>query len=175
MQYIENRTYDEIAVGDSAELTRTLKPADIDLFAGMSGDANPAHLDAEYAGSDLFHQVIAHGMWGGSLISAVLGTELPGPGTIYLHQTLRFTAPVGIGDTVTVRVTVAEKKSGHRLTIDCLCLNQNGAPVIEGRAEVVAPVLKVRRPRAALPEAHLHAPGARYGEMIARTRTRRAS
>ena len=97
MQYIENKTYDEIAVGDSAELTRTLKPQDIELFAVMSGDVNPAHVDAEYAKTDMFHGVIAHGMWGGALISAVLGTELPGPGTIFLNQSLKFEAPVGLG------------------------------------------------------------------------------
>ena len=94
MQYIENKTYDEIAVGDHAELTRTLKPQDIELFAVMSGDVNPAHVDAEYAKTDMFHGVIAHGMWGGALISAVLGTELPGPGTIFLNQSLTFEAPV---------------------------------------------------------------------------------
>ena len=88
MQYIENKTYAEITVGDHAELTRTLKPQDIELFAVMSGDVNPAHVDAEYAKTDMFHGVIAHGMWGGALISAVLGTELPGPGTIFLNQSL---------------------------------------------------------------------------------------
>ena len=82
--YIENRTYDEIQVGDSATLTRTLKPEDIQLFAVMSGDVNPAHVDPEYAKSGMFHEVIAHGMWGGALISTVLGTQFPGPGTIYI-------------------------------------------------------------------------------------------
>ncbi len=76
MRCIENKTYDEISVGDSAELTRTLKPQDIELFAVMSGDVNPAHVDADFAKTDMFHGVIAHGMWGGALISAVLGTEL---------------------------------------------------------------------------------------------------
>ncbi len=97
MQYIENKTFDEIKVGDSAELTRTLGRQDIELFAVMSGDVNPAHVDEEYAKSDIFHEVIAHGMWGGALISAVLGTELPGPGTIYLNQSLSFRRPVGLG------------------------------------------------------------------------------
>ena len=98
VQYIENKTFDEIKVGDTAHLTRTLKPQDIDLFAVMSGDVNPAHVDEEYAKSDMFHEIIAHGMWGGALISAVLGTELPGPGTIYLNQSLSFRGPVGLGD-----------------------------------------------------------------------------
>ena len=79
MDYIENRTFDEIKVGDSASLVRTLTKDDISIFAAMSGDVNPAHVDEEYARSDMFHKIIAHGMWGGSLISTVLGTKLPAP------------------------------------------------------------------------------------------------
>src|SRR5919197_6550471 len=105
-EFIENRTYDEIRVGESAGITRTLSKADIELFAVMSGDVNPAHLDAQYAREDIFHRLVAHGMWGGALISTVLGTKLPGPGTIYLSQSLDFRAPVGVGDTVTVSVKV---------------------------------------------------------------------
>jgi len=101
--FIENRTYDEIQVGDSATLTRTLRPEDIQLFAIMSGDVNPAHVDPEYAHSSMFHEVIAHGMWGGALISTVLGTEFPGPGTLYIGQTLRFSRPVKVGDTINDR------------------------------------------------------------------------
>ncbi len=169
--YIENRTFEELAVGDTAELTRTLRPQDIELFAVMSGDVNPAHVDEEYARSDRFHKVIAHGMWGGALISAVLGTELPGPGTIYLNQSLSFRRPVGLGDTVTVRVTVREKNAGnHRVILDCHCWNQDGESVISGEAEVLAPTQKVRRPRAVLPEVHLHERGARYRRLIEATR-----
>ena len=171
MQFIENRTFDEIKVGDSAELTRNLKAEDIELFAVMSGDVNPAHVDADFAKSDVFHKIIAHGMWGGALISAVLGTELPGPGTIYLNQNLSFRRPVGLGDTVTVRVTVTEKAAEHhRVTLDCLCLNQSGEIVIEGEALVMAPTEKVRRPRVNLPEVHLHECGARFNELIAATK-----
>ncbi|WP_281967672.1 bifunctional enoyl-CoA hydratase/phosphate acetyltransferase [Roseovarius nanhaiticus] len=170
MQYIENRTFDEMEIGESAELVRTLRPEDIELFAVMSGDVNPAHVDAEFAGSDMFHRVIAHGMWGGALISAVLGTELPGPGTIYLDQSFSFRAPVGVGDTVTIRVTVAEKIAEHKhVALDCLCTNQKGETVIEGRALVIAPSVKVRRPRIVLPEVHLHARGARFDELIRAT------
>ncbi len=170
MQYIENKTFDEIKVGDTAELTRTLKPQDIELFAVMSGDVNPAHVDEAYARSDMFHQVIAHGMWGGALISAVLGTELPGPGTIYLNQSLSFRRPVGLGDTVTVRVTVTEKlPEKKRLKIDCLCTNQHGEIIIKGEADVIAPGEKVKRPRVVLPEVHLHEQGARYHELIGAT------
>ena len=101
MEMIENRTFDEIKIGDTASLVRTLSKKDIDLFAVMSGDVNPAHVDEEYARSDLFHKIVAHGMWGASLISTLLGTKLPGPGTIYLDQSLSFHHPVMVGDTIT--------------------------------------------------------------------------
>jgi phosphotransacetylase/acyl dehydratase len=148
---IENRVFDELAIGDTASTTRTLTPQDIELFAVVSGDVNPAHLDPAYAETDLFHRIIVHGMWGGALISAVLGTKLPGPGTIYLSQDLHFLAPVGIGDTIITSVTVRElKPEKHRVVLDCLCVNQAGHMVITGIAEVEAPTEKVRRPRIAL-------------------------
>lgn len=168
MQFIENKTFDEIAVGDSAALTRTLKQQDIELFAVLSGDVNPAHLDPVYAQTDIFHHVIAHGMWGGALISALLGTQLPGPGTIYLNQSLSFRHPVGLGDTVTVKVTVRSKEAEHkRVFLDCECLNQTGKIIIVGTAEVIAPTLKVRRPRVLLPEVHLHTKGESHQKLIA--------
>jgi phosphate acetyltransferase len=171
MQYIENKTFDEIEVGDTAQLVRTLKTEDIELFAVMSGDVNPAHVDEEFAKSDMFHEVIAHGMWGGALISAVLGTELPGPGTIYLKQSLSFRKPVGIGDTVTVLLTVKEKITGkNRLVLSCLCKNQHDQTVIEGLAEVVAPREKIRRPRVVLPEVLMHERGARYHDLFVATK-----
>lgn len=167
MHYIENKTFDEISVGDSAQLVRTLRQQDIELFAVMSGDVNPAHVDEEYAKADIFHEVIAHGMWGGALISAVLGTELPGPGTIYLNQSLSFRRPVGLGDTVTVRVTAKEKHAeNNRVIFTCLCLNDDGEKVIVGEAEVIAPSVKVRRPRVTLPEVHLHERGASYRKLL---------
>jgi len=169
MQYIENKTYDEIRVGDIATLTRTLKPQDIELFAVMSGDVNPAHVDADYAKTDIFHGVIAHGMWGGALISAVLGTELPGPGTIFLNQSLKFVLPLGLGDTVTVRVEVTDKQDKGRVKLACSCLNQHDNVVIEGVALVIAPSEKVRRPRVVLPEVHLHTQGAQYARLLAAT------
>jgi acyl dehydratase len=159
---IENRTFDEIEVGERAALERTLTWEDIELFAVMSGDVNPAHVDEEYARSDIFHAIVAHGMWGASLISTLLGTRLPGPGTIYLGQTLSFRHPVTIGDTLTVSVTVASKDSERgRVVLDCRCVNQRGETVIDGTATVLAPTEKVRRPRFALPEITLreHAPG----------------
>jgi phosphotransacetylase/acyl dehydratase len=153
---IENRTFDEIAVGDSAGSVRTLTKEDIELFAVVSGDVNPAHLDPGYAETDLFHKIIVHGMWGGALISAVFGTKLPGPGTIYLFQDLHFRAPIGIGDTITTTVTAREKKpEKKRIVFDCVCVNQAGREVITGTAEVQAPVEKVRRPRIELPDVRL--------------------
>jgi len=108
-EWFENYTFSEIDIGDSAELTRALTLQDIQAFAAVSGDTNPAHLDPEYANASLFHGVIGHGMWGGSLISTLLGTIFPGPGTIYLEQSLRFSKPVRIGDTLTVKATCIEK------------------------------------------------------------------
>ena len=154
--YIENRTFDEIQIGDSASLERRLTLQDIKLFAVMSGDVNPAHVDEDYAKSSRFHEVIAHGLWGGALISTVLGTQLPGPGTIYLNQTLSFRRPVGLGDLLIVTVTVKKKDpEKHRLVFDCQCTNQEGKIVISGEAEVLAPTEKVKRPRWVLPEVHL--------------------
>jgi phosphotransacetylase/acyl dehydratase len=153
---LENRCYDELAIGDSASLTRTLTKTDIELFAILSGDVNPAHLDEAYARDTPFHKVIAHGMWGGTLISTVLGTRLPGPGTIYVGQQLRFVRPVGLGDVITVCVTVKEKRDKNMVLLDCLCTNQLGKPVITGEAEVMAPTIKVRREATALPDLHLH-------------------
>ena len=174
-QFIENRTFDEIKVGDSASLQRTLGAKDIQLFAVMSGDVNPAHMDPEYAASSMFHEVIAHGMWGGALISTVLGTIYPGPGTVYIDQTLHFSRPVTIGDTVTVTVTVKEKFERTRhVILDCVCVNQEGRTVIRGTAEVLAPAEKVKRRRARLPEVRLHDPGARYRHLVELTKGRGA-
>ena len=165
---IENRTFDEITVGESASLTRTLSRDDIALFAIMSGDVNPAHLDARYAESSMFHRIIAHGMWGGALVSAVLGTRLPGPGTIYLGQDLRFRKPVGLGDAITVTVTAKEKQSEKHIVIfDCRCVNQRGEAVITGTAVTIAPTVKIRGPRVELPEVHLRRHD-RYQELIDR-------
>lgn len=156
MAYIENKIFDEIKLGDSASLKRTLTKKDIELFAIMSGDINPAHVDAEYAKDDMFHKIIAQGMWGASLISTVLGTELPGPGTIYLDQTLKFTAPVIPGDTITVSVTVTDKKlEKHIIDLACTCTNQNNKIVISGNATVIAPTVRIKRKRVNLPKVTL--------------------
>jgi len=174
-EFIENRTYDEIAVGDSAVLTRTLKPEDIQLFAIMSGDVNPAHVDPEYARSSMFHEVIAHGMWGGALISTVLGTEFPGPGTIYVSQTLRFSRPVKVGDTITITLTCTQKFDHNKhMIFDCVCTNQDGLKVIRGEAEVLAPSEKIKRLRVPLPEVTISDREARYRRLFGKAQGLRA-
>ncbi|WP_420796537.1 bifunctional enoyl-CoA hydratase/phosphate acetyltransferase [Ectothiorhodospira haloalkaliphila] len=164
--FIENRTFDEIQVGDSATIERRLTMDDIKLFAIMSGDVNPAHVDEDFAKSTRFQEIIAHGMWGGALISTVLGTELPGPGTIYLGQTLRFKAPVGLGDVLRVHVKVLEKDPGKNgIKFDCRCTNQDDRDVIVGVADVLAPTEKIRRPRTIMPRVRM-AERARLHELL---------
>jgi len=151
-RYLVNKTYDEIRIGDSASLTRTLKPEDIKLFAVMTGDINPAVIDPEFSESGMFREVIAHGMWSGSLISTVLGTQFPGPGTILVDQTLHFARPVTIGDTITITVTAKQKFDHNKhVVFDCICVNQEGLQVVRGTAEVLAPSEKVEH----LQEIHL--------------------
>ena len=139
-EMIENITYDELSIGQSARLLRTLTLADIQAFAAVSGDTNPAHLDEAYANDTMFHGVIAHGMWGGALISALLGTQFPGPGTIYLQQDLHFTRPVRIGDTLSVVATVVSKEEKNRVQLECTVENQKGEKVLYGMAKIIAPI-----------------------------------
>ena len=171
MELIENRTFDEIKLGDTASLVRTLTHNDIELFAVMSGDVNPTHLDNAFAESDMFHKVVAHGMWSGALISTVLGTQLPGPGTVYVDQSLHFAGPIGLGDTITVTVMVRDKiAQGHRVIFDCKAVNQKEEEVITGTADVIAPTEKISRPRTVLPEVELRKKGRRYEILIRMTR-----
>lgn len=171
MERIENRTFDELKVGDTASLVRTLTHKDIEVFAIMSGDVNPSHVDESFAKSDMFHKVVAHGMWGGALISTVLGTELPGPGTIYTDQSLHFHRPVTLGDTITISVKLAKKiEKGHRVVFECRATNQRGENVIDGIAEVIAPDEKISRPRVELPEIELREKGRRYRRLIEMTK-----
>ncbi|MEQ1515280.1 MAG: bifunctional enoyl-CoA hydratase/phosphate acetyltransferase [Usitatibacteraceae bacterium] len=171
VEMIENHTFDEIKIGDTAHIVRTLKAEDIQLFAAMSGDVNPAHVDADYAKSTQFHGIIAHGMWGAALISTVLGTEYPGPGAIYLGQSLRFQRPVHVGDTLDVRVTVTEKdEKHHHVTLDCHCTDQNGDDAIIGSALMLAPTEKIRRPRLAPMQVRLTDRALRYRQLLALTK-----
>lgn len=167
-ELIENYTYSEIKLGQSARLLRTLTLEDIQAFAAVSGDTNPAHLDSVYASDSLFHGVIAHGMWSGALISALLGTQFPGPGTIYQDQALHFVKPVRVGDTLTVTVTVtALHPENKSVELDCRVFNQRGELVLSGIAKVLAPTDKVRLPRVAAPQIQLFDPQARFNDLLA--------
>ncbi|MGN5595516.1 MaoC family dehydratase [Stutzerimonas nitrititolerans] len=139
MATISNTPYSALEVGQKASFEKTIGERDIQLFAAMSGDRNPVHLDAEFARGTLFKERIAHGMLSGALISAAVACTLPGPGTIYLGQTMRFARPVKIGDTITVHVEILEKLPKNRVRVGTNVSNQNGELVVEGEAEVLAP------------------------------------
>ncbi len=130
----------EIRVGDFAEFSKTITEADVVLYAGVTGDLNPVHVDQVWAEGSRFKGRIAHGMLSVGLISAVLGTRLPGPGTIYLSQEVRFLAPVRIGDTLTARAEVEELlEAKNRARLRTTCKNQEGTLVVEGTAWVMPP------------------------------------
>jgi phosphate acetyltransferase len=167
-EWLENYPYSEIVVGQSARAVRTLTLADIQAFAAVSGDTNPAHLDPEYAQATLFHGVIGHGMWGGALISSLLGTVFPGPGTIYLEQNLHFSRPVRIGDTLNVTVTCTAKHDDKKtVELDCLLVKQKGERVLYGVAKVMAPTEKLRLPRIHAPHISLFDPEQRHAHLLA--------
>ncbi|WP_374980176.1 MaoC family dehydratase [Pseudomonas solani] len=139
MTQVTNFTYDALEVGQKASYAKTVEERDIQLFAALSGDRNPVHLDAEYAAGTIFKQRIAHGMFSGALISAAIACELPGPGTIYLGQQLKFTRPVKLGDALTVELEILEKLPKNRVRIATRVFNQNAEQVVDGEAEVLAP------------------------------------
>lgn len=133
-------TISEMKVGDSASFTKTVSEHDVYTYAGVSGDFNPAHVNEVEAQKGMFGKRIAHGMLSAGFISTVLGTQLPGPGTIYMGQELHFTKPVFFGDTITATVTVAELiPEKNRAILDTVCTNQNGDVVIKGKATVMPP------------------------------------
>ncbi len=134
--------FEALSVGMSASVGRTVSEADILMFAGVSGDTNPVHVDGEFAASSMFGQRIAHGMLSAAYISTVFGTKLPGPGCIYLSQSLKFKAPVKIGDTVLATVTVKELNAEKRKALfDTVC-TVAGKVVLEGQAEILVPARK---------------------------------
>lgn len=134
---IQGHFVEDLRVGQSETFTKTVSERDIQQFAEVTGDANPVHLDESYAATTRFKTRIAHGMLGAGFISAVIGTKMPGPGTIYLGQTLKFMAPVKIGDTVVARVEVAAI-SGKRVTLKTTC-SVGDTVVIDGEATVMVP------------------------------------
>lgn len=168
-EILENMTFDEIEVGQTASMTRTLHVDDIQAFAAVSCDTNPAHLDPSFAIHTPLHEVVGHGLWTGSLISAILGTRFPGPGTIYLGQSFKFLRPVHVNDTVTATVRVVSKDNAHHsVVLGCQVVNQNGVPVLEGEAKVLAPTEKLRAPVVVAPRVQLFDPDQRLRSLLAK-------
>mgnify|MGYP000037352918 FL=1 len=140
MGHLKSKTFKELEIGDQGQFTKTVTERDIILFGETSGDVNPVHFDEAYASKTLFKGRIAHGMWSASLISTCIGTVMPGPGSIYLGQTLDFKLPVRLGDTLTALVTIDQKIDAKKiLIIDCVVTNQNGEVVVCGEAKVMPP------------------------------------
>ena len=140
---IAEKTFDEIQLGEKASFSKTISETDMYLFAGITGDFNPLHINEDYAKTTIFKGRVAHGILTAGLISAALGTKLPGPGSIYLSQTLKFKAPVKIGDTITAEVEVVEKiEEKSDVKLRTTCKNQEGRVVIDGEA-----IVKVARRR----------------------------
>jgi len=138
MGQLTNFTYEEISIGQTASFSKQVEEQDIQMFSAVSGDVNPVHLDEEFAAGTMFGERIAHGMLTGAVISAALAMELPGPGTIYLGQTLRFTKPVKIGDRITVHLEVTAMRDDKKfVTLACEVTNQDGKVVASGEAKVM--------------------------------------
>ena len=170
---IVNHTYDEIKIGDSATLERTLTRDDVALFAIVTGDTNPTHIDPDYANAPGKKGLTVHSLLGGSLLSALLGDRLPGPGTIYRKQAFEFVQQPLQGDTLHVEVIAKEKLPNSVVVFDCRAVNQNGDTIFTGRAEVIAPTEKISRPRAALPQVELQR-HEKWNALIAASRSLRA-
>lgn len=135
---MEKKNYDSFQVGDTASFSKTITESDVSNYAGITGDFNPVHIDQEYAKNSFFKDRIVHGMLSAGLISAVLGTKLPGPGAIYLSQDLKFIKPVKINDTITAKVEVTERKPERKILIlKTTCSNQNDVEVLTGNAEIM--------------------------------------
>ena len=134
------KTIEELSVGQKARFSKTITEADVYLYAGVSGDFNPAHVDEEFAKKTYFKTRIAHGMLTASFISTIIGTMLPGPGSIYMGQQVSFLAPVKFGDTVTAIAEVIEiLPEKKRVRLKTTCVNQEGTTVIDGEALVSPP------------------------------------
>lgn len=143
MSLVENVPYDALEVGQKATFVRQVTEREVQLFAEVSGDRNPVHLDADYAAGTAFRERIAHGMLTGAFVSAAIASTLPGPGSVYVGQNLRFLRPVKLGDTLTVELEVLEKLPKNRVRISTRVLGSNGKAVVDGEAEVLAPSEKL--------------------------------
>lgn len=145
--------YGRIEVGAKASVSRVLTQHDIEMFAAMSGDVNPQHMDAEWSAKHTrFGDVIAHGLWTGALISTVLGTRLPGPGTIFKRIELKFRRPVYLGDEVTASVEAIQKLEKGAVLFTCLVVNQKDEAVLKGESEVIAPTEESEAPHPPVPK-----------------------
>ena len=166
---ITNKTFDEIQIGDTASLERTLTKRDVDMFAVISGDMNPTHLSDEYAQMLLEREKVSgHSMWGGALISSLLGNDLPGPGTVYKSQHLEFHGALELEDTVHVSIRVKEKHpEDQRIVFECRAVNQRSEEIITGTAEVRAPARKATGPGVAAEDLTYHARNA-FRDLIAK-------
>ena len=137
------KSIEQIRVGDAAEFAKTVTETDVYLYAGITGDLNPAHLNEAYAKGTFFKSRIAHGMLTAGFISSILGMQLPAPGTIYMRQSLSFLAPVRFGDTITARAEVVEViAEKNRVRLKTTCTNQDGIVVLDGEALVSPPKAK---------------------------------
>lgn len=153
---ISNHCYNDITIGQNVSINRVVSADDITLFAAVSGDFNPVHLDAEYASTTAFGKPIAHGMFCGALISATIAMHFPGPGSIYRSQSIKFTKPVFVGDTLTVDISVTDKQDRLKLvTVNCIVKNQHGKTVASGEAGVIAPTEQITISAATLPSVRL--------------------
>ena len=133
-------TIKELSIGDKAYFQKTITETDVYLYAGITGDLNPAHINQVEAKKTMFQGRIAHGMLTAGLVSAVIGMQLPGPGSIYLGQELKFMAPVRMGDTIKAEVEIIEKlDEKNRIKLNTICTNQNGVEVLKGVATIMPP------------------------------------
>lgn len=153
MEFIENRTYDELQVGDSAIFARTLTQEDIWLYAYVSHDYNPVHIDEEYAKTTIFKGTVGHGMFYAAMLSSAVANQLPGPGTIFLSQEFKLRNPARVGDVLTGVITIAEKKRLRNICIiECVIKNQEEKTVFSGTTSVIAPSEKLKVPKPKLPK-----------------------
>jgi phosphate acetyltransferase/phosphate butyryltransferase len=171
MSHIQNHTYEELQPGDAARLVRTLSDRDLEFYANLAAEVNPKHVDAVLASSDLFRKVTAPGLLGGAIIASVLGTQMPGPGTVLVEQSLQFLRPIVPGDTITVTVALVRKiETTRHLEFECRAANQRDEDVITGTAIVLAPTEKISRPLIVVPLVEPRPRVHRYERLFAMTR-----
>lgn len=152
MDFLENKTYDELQVGDAALFSRTLTQEDIWLYAYVSGDYNPVHIDEEYAKTTIFKGTVAHGMFYAAMLSSAVANLLPGPGTIFLSQEFKLRNPARVGDVLSGEIKVVEKKRlKNIMIIECVIKNQDDKTVFSGTSVVIAPTEKLKLPKPRLP------------------------